>query len=64
MDSASEKVSRASARIVIAGSLEQSEPGKPRFEMLDPRHQLDPLKFALVKTELELCVDRRLLSRF
>ena len=26
-------------------------------------YQLDPLKLALVKTELELCVGRRLLSR-
>src|SRR6266446_7410339 len=51
MDSVSEKISRTSARIAMAGRLDQCD-----------AHQLEPFKLALVKTELELCVGRRLLS--
>jgi hypothetical protein len=48
----SEKISRTSARIAMVGRLDQCD-----------AHQLEPFKLALVKTELELCVGRRLLSR-
>ena len=50
MDSASEKVSRS------LGSYRD-------WWQAGTIDALDPLKLALVKTELELCVDRRLLSR-
>jgi hypothetical protein len=46
------KISRTSARIAMAGRLDQCD-----------AHQLEPFKLALVKTELELCVGSRLLSR-
>jgi hypothetical protein len=52
MDSVSEKISRTSARIAMVGRLDQCD-----------ANQLEPFKLALVKTELELCVGRRLLSR-
>jgi hypothetical protein len=48
----SEKISRTSARIAMVGRLDQCD-----------AHQLEPFKLALVKTELKLCVGRRLLSR-
>jgi hypothetical protein len=73
MDSVSEKISRTSARIAVVGLILSiiKNPGLNRIYCgsrllrLDQcdAHQLEPFKLALVKTELELCVGRRLLSR-
>lgn len=66
----SHRISRRGPRNTYAHSMDLSfGESKPRLGSYRDCWQagtidaLDPLKLALVKTELKLCVDRRLLSR-